>query len=189
MKSDRLTCLSQYSSSGGLARCLSTVFWVEIIGRLPRARGDTSNKGIAQELSANVIPECCCQGSYLERVIKIPTYTGKINRLYLSAQSGSYPDPDKKSGGESAILYQILRLEKMGLRMTESLWGDPPLGKPSTGFSESDVGKPPDVECNAGRMLDELVSSELETTRLANDEIRNGCCLAMDIIGFQVCQN
>ena len=60
----------------------------------------------------------------------------------------------------------------------------PPLGKPSTDFSESDVGRPPDIECDVGRTLDELVSSELETTMLTDEEIRNGCCLTMDSTRF-----
>jgi hypothetical protein len=65
----------------------------------------------------------------------------------------------------------------------------PPLGKPPTGFAESDVGEPPGVECDVGRMLDELVSSELETTRLTDDEVLDGCCLTMDSRRFQLCQN
>jgi hypothetical protein len=76
------------------------------------------------------------------------------------------------------------------------IWS-PPLGKPPTGFSELDVGEfihrlfdePPDVECDVGRMLDDLVSSELETTRWTDDEVRNGCCLTMDSRRFQLCQN
>jgi len=65
----------------------------------------------------------------------------------------------------------------------------PPLDKPPTGFSESDVGKPPDIECDVGRMLDDLVSSELETTMLTDDEVHNGSCLTMESTRFQLCQN
>ena len=81
----------------------------------------------------------------------------------------------------------------------------PPRGKPPTGFSESGVGEfirrllarhvcggfggPPDVECDVGQMLDKLVSSELETTRLIEDEVCNGCCFTMDSKRFQLCQN
>jgi hypothetical protein len=61
--------------------------------------------------------------------------------------------------------------------------------KPPTGFSESDVGRPPGVECDVGRTLDELVSSKLETTRLTDDEVCDGSCLAMESIWFQLCQN
>ncbi len=83
---------------------------------------------------------------------------------------------------------------------------DPPLCKPPTGFSESDVGEfirstspsqsddhlfggPSDIECDVGRMLDELVSSELETTMLADDEVCNDSCLTMESTRFQLCQN
>jgi hypothetical protein len=68
-------------------------------------------------------------------------------------------------------------------------WWSPPLGKPPTGFSESDVGGPPSVECDVGRTLDELVSSELETTLLTDDEVRDGCCFTLDSKRFQLCQN
>ncbi len=65
---------------------------------------------------------------------------------------------------------------------------DSPKGNPSSGFAEFDVGefihrifdKPPNVKCDVGLMLDKLVSSELETTRLTQDEIRNGCWLTME---------
>jgi hypothetical protein len=63
------------------------------------------------------------------------------------------------------------------------------LGKLPTDFSESDVGEPPSMECDVGRTLDELVSSELETTRLTDDEVRDGYCLTMDSTRFQLCQN
>jgi hypothetical protein len=56
----------------------------------------------------------------------------------------------------------------------------PPKGDASSGFVQFDVGEPPDVECDVGRMLDELVSSELETTRLTDDEVRHGCELTME---------
>jgi hypothetical protein len=92
----------------------------------------------------------------------------------------------------------------------------PPLCKPPTGFSDPDVGGPPDVECDVGLMLDNSMSSlktfrrskgfsdepparpaggseghktELETTRLTDDEVCDGCCLAMDSTRFQLCQN
>ena len=45
---------------------------------------------------------------------------------------------------------------------------------------DSTCGGPPDVKCNVGRMLDKLVSSELETTRLTDDEVHNGCWLTME---------
>jgi len=96
-------------------------------------------------------------------------------------------------------------------RCGSCLASSPPLGKPPTGFSESDVGRPPNisitlsiqsrdqglkkrcqtefgladrlsgklahrlfggspgVECDVSRTLDELVSSELETTWLSDD--------------------
>jgi hypothetical protein len=94
------------------------------------------------------------------------------------------------------------------------IWS-PPLGKPPTGFSELDIGEPPGVECDVGRTLDELVSSELETTRVTDgseccqefppdrnksgirvrtevltpQEVHDGCCLTMDSRRFQLCQN
>jgi hypothetical protein len=91
------------------------------------------------------------------------------------------------------------------------------LGRPPTGFSESDVGGPPGAECDVGRMLDGLVSSELETTLLTDDieccqewrytpytsgiRVRTpaqtsagkkvptpqDCCLTMDSKRFQTC--
>ena len=79
---------------------------------------------------------------------------------------------------------------RIGLKKTQWVFQfGPPLGKPSTGFSESDVGKPPDIECDVGRMLDELVSSELATTKLTDDEVRIDSCLNMDSTRFQLCQN
>ena len=125
--------------------------------------------------SANVIPErfywparrtkCALAGgeSYLERTIKIPldiVGTGMTNKRALPTRSRSHPECSERS----AIVNQILRPEKAGLRMTDSLSGNPPLSKPPTGFSESDVGEPPDMECDIGRALDELASSELERT-------------------------
>ena len=56
----------------------------------------------------------------------------------------------------------------------------PHKGDASRGFAEFDVGESPDVECDVGRMLGELVSSELETTMLTDDEVRNGCGLTME---------
>ena len=104
--------------------------------REPLARGDTSSESITQ---------VTCH-SWQWR--GLPT------------QSRSHPE---RSEG-SITLNQILRPEKAGLRMTDSLSGNPPLSKPPTGFSESDVGEPPDMECDIGRALDELASSELERT-------------------------
>jgi hypothetical protein len=52
------------------------------------------------------------------------------------------------------------------------------IGKRLTGFSEPDVGEPPDVECDVVLMQDGLMSSELETTWLTDKEIRHGCCVA-----------
>ena len=57
------------------------------------------------------------------------------------------------------------------------------------GMTDRLCGKPPYVECDVGLVLDELVSSELETTRLADDDVRNDSCLAMDSTMFQLCQN
>jgi len=47
-------------------------------------------------------------------------------------------------------------------------------------FTHRLLGGPPDVECDVGLMLDKLVSSELETTRLTEDEVCNGCWLTME---------
>ena len=77
------------------------------------------------------------------------------------------------------------------------LQSSPPLGKLTAGFSGSDVGEfirrlfggPPGAECDVGRMLDELVSSELETTRLIDGEVRADGCLTMESKRFQLCQN
>lgn len=136
-----------------------------IYGGLPLARGDTGSESIARLI-------CHC-----ERWCCLPT------------RSRSYLYPDKKSGEGSAIVNQILRPLRTGLRMTDSLRSGPPIGKPSAGFSESDVGEQSSAECDVGRTLDELVSSELETTRLTDEEICNGYCLTMDSIRFQLCQN
>ena len=50
-----------------------------------------------------------------------------------------------------------------------------PLGKPPTGFSEPDVGEPPDVKCDVVIVQDGLMSAELKTTWLADKETRHGC--------------
>jgi hypothetical protein len=65
----------------------------------------------------------------------------------------------------------------------------PPLGEPPTGFSEPDVGEPPDVECDIGWTLDEFVSYESETTLLTDDEVHIDYCLTIDSKRFQLCQN
>ena len=57
---------------------------------------------------------------------------------------------------------------------------DLPKGDPLRDFAEFDVGESPNVNCDVGLMLDKLMSSELETTRLTQDEIRNGCWLTME---------
>ncbi len=90
------------------------------------------------------------------------------------------------------------RYSRLLTELKKARWiiqSSPPLGKPTAGFSDSDVGEfirrlfggPPDAECNVGRMLDELVSSELETTMLTEDEVRNDSCLTMERTRFQLC--
>ncbi len=61
----------------------------------------------------------------------------------------------------------------------------PPLAKHLPGFSESDVGRPPDVECDIGPAMDTSLAIESVTTRLTDDEIRDGCCFTM--LRFQIC--
>jgi hypothetical protein len=136
----------------------------------------------------------------------------------LPALSRSHPDPDRRSGepachtciikagGGSVIVIKILRPEKVGFRMTNSFSGNLSLGNPPSGFSELDVGRcirstspsrsderllggPPGVECDFGLILDELVSSGLETTRLIDDEVHHGYCFTMDRTRFLLCQN
>jgi hypothetical protein len=78
----------------------------------------------------------------------------------------------------------------------------PSLGKPPTGFSESDVGVPPDVECDVGltrqpseghdsdhKNLRKVTDCQSETTWLTDDEIRHDSSLIMNITRFQICQN
>ena len=174
MRNDRQTYMSQYSPSGGLARM--------IFGRLPLARGDTGSEGITHTICYSV------------RWCGLPA-----ERRGLPTRSRSHPDPDRRTGeparrpctieagGGSATVYQILRPEKTGLRMTDSLCGDMSHGRPPTGFLESDVGGMPVRECDVGRTLDERVSSELETTRLTDNEVRGGCCFTMDNKRSQTC--
>jgi hypothetical protein len=56
----------------------------------------------------------------------------------------------------------------------------PPLGKPPTGFSETDVGEPPDVECDVGRVADETTSFEIDATKLTGAQNCYGCELTME---------
>ena len=90
------------------------------------------------------------------------------------------------------------RYSRLLTELKKARWfiqSSPPLGKLTAGFSESDVGEfirrlfggPPGAECDVGRMLGELVSSELETTRLTDSEVRNDSCLTMEGKGFQLC--
>ena len=143
MKNDRRTYKDQYSPSGGLARM--------IFNGLQLAQGDTGSGRIAQ-LACHYEQRRC-----------LPA-----DRRGLPTQSRSHPGRNEGS----AIVNQILRPQKSGLRLTDSLCGDPPLGKPPTGFSESDVGKPPDAECDVGRFTD-------EATRFTNAEVRHGCELSL----------
>jgi len=53
-------------------------------------------------------------------------------------------------------------------------------GDAQPGSLNFDVGEPPDAESDVGLMVDELVSSELEATRLTDDELRHGCDLTME---------
>jgi hypothetical protein len=179
VKSDRQTYSAQYLPSGGLARMIDH--------GLPLARGDTGSEGIAQLI-------CHC-----EQRLGLPMQSNQkdvekdcFDKKYLvmtdwrglSTRSRSHPD---RSEG-SATVNETLRPEKAGLRMTDNLYGYLPRGKPPTGFSELDVGEVPGVECDVGRTLDEGVSSELETTKLIDDEVRDGWCLTMDNRRFQLCQ-
>ena len=68
MKNDRQTYKLQYSPSGGLVR--------RIFDGLPLARGDTGSEGIAQLLSANVIPSRrpVIDARFACDIIKLPAY-------------------------------------------------------------------------------------------------------------------
>jgi hypothetical protein len=152
VKNDRQTYAKSHMSSCRLAR--------QILDGLPLARGDTGSESIAQ-LTCHCDPDIVrrsnlkdCRGSTLPNI-----------SVTLSRQS-------RDQG-----LKKRCRTE---FGMTDSLCGDPPLGKPPTGFSESDVGEKPGVECDVGQTLDGLVSAELETTLLTDDEVRNDCGLTME---------
>jgi hypothetical protein len=93
-------------------------------------------------------------------------------------------------GPKDSLLARSLPARRLFGGTLDQRWNwSPPLGKWTTGFSETDVGRPPSAECDVGRMLDELVSSELETTRLTDDKVRADSCLTMESKGFQLCQN
>jgi hypothetical protein len=49
-----------------------------------------------------------------------------------------------------------------------------------SGSSKYDVGEPPNTQCDVGLLMDELMLSGLEATRLTDDEVRHGCGLTME---------
>jgi hypothetical protein len=57
------------------------------------------------------------------------------------------------------------------------------------GMTDNKCDGPMDIEFDVGRILDELVSSELKTTRLTDDDVRTNICLTMDSTRFQLYQN
>ena len=52
--------------------------------------------------------------------------------------------------------------------------------KPPTGFSESDVGKSPGVECDVSRFTDDATLYDTETTKFTNTVIHHSCKLDME---------
>ena len=175
MKNDRQTYKDQYSPSGGLARM--------IYNGLPLARGNIDGESIAQLQSANVIT--IAVRSYL-LIVKSKAISGIDSAPFCHSRKLL-----------SGILERIQNKIPVFAGMTNKCESSLSLGKPPTDFSELDIGESirrlfggrPDVECDIGLMLDKLISSELETTRLTVDEVRNGCCLTMDSTRFQLCQN
>ena len=168
MNNDRRTYETQYSPSGGLAhRIIGGLPLVRSIiertvAREPLARGDTGSEGIAQLT-------CHCDSDKVGR--NLPDWSERT-----SSEQADNPDDIKRDC-----------FDKKRLAMTDWRGSSPPVGKPTTGFSESDVGRPPDTECDIG--LDTSPSGESETTWWRYDEIRNDCCLTMESTRFQVCQN
>ena len=56
----------------------------------------------------------------------------------------------------------------------------PPPGKPPTGFSESDVGISPGIECDVGRITDEATSYDIGAAGFTDAKICHGCKLDME---------
>jgi len=95
--------------------------------------------------------------------------------------------PLKTSGNDSTFCHS---------RMLLSGILSPPLGNPPTGFSELDIGEPPDVECDIGlKVMREIFSRitliefprEYNSLGTSNDEVHHGYCLAVDSTRFQTC--
>ena len=129
--------------------------------REPLARGDTSSESITQ---------VTCH-SWQWR--GLPT------------QSRSHPE---RSEG-SITLNQILRPEKAGLRMTDSLSGNPPLSKPPTGFSESDEVNRRIWNAISGERWTNLHHlSWKELGSQMKKSVKNNC-LIMDSKRLWLCQN
>jgi hypothetical protein len=82
--------------------------------------------------------------------------------------------PDRRWNWRPPLLEGSLLARRLfgGTLGQQRMWS-PPLGKPPTGFSIPDVGRPPNVECDIGLLLGTFVSSELETTRLTEG---SECC-------------
>ena len=81
----------------------------------------------------------------------------------------------------------ILREEKKYSRLLTELkkasWflqSSPHNGDVQSGGSKCDIGEPPKKKCDVGLLVDELMSSGLEATRLTDDEVRHGCDLTME---------
>ena len=163
--------------------------------REPLARSDTGSESIAQ---------LTCHS---ERWHRQPM-RGSLKRTYVISTAGRNPDLDFSSHWYgirndktdfliNAIKKRLATTVCRGLPADCLVGSGPQLGKfirrlfggPPTGFSESDVGRPPDVECDAGRTPDELVSSEMEAIQSIDDEVQNGYGLSMDSKRFRLCQN
>jgi len=104
-----------------------------------------------------------------------------VNELMEDDPSENYP--------ARSIEYDdwILREEKKYSRLLTELkkasWfiqSNPHNGDVQSGGSKFDVGEPPNTQCDVGLLVDELMSTGLEATRLTDDEVRHGCDLTME---------
>ncbi len=74
----------------------------------------------------------------------------------------------------------VPKADKPEVIQTGLAGSSPPCGKHPPGFSESDVGRLPDLECDIGPVMDTSLAIELETIRLKDDVIRDSCYFTME---------
>ena len=91
--------------------------------------------------------------------------------------------PARTIGYDDWIQREEKKYSRLLTELKKASWfiqSSPHNGDVQSGSVKFDVGEPPNEECDVGLMVDEQVSSELEATRLTDDEVLHGCDLTME---------